>query len=260
MKKITLTIFSLILFGGTLFSQTNSTGQVEFMSIASGTPYGAQIDVTASVVTLTFIGPINRWLGIGFGVNSMTAGEDVVMFDGTNLTDRTFLGIGQQPQLDTATGGSSDWTIISTDTTSSPGFIGVVAVRALSTGDTSDYVFNLTDTSINLVWAMGPTNTTSQQHTFRGITSAGFTLGVEDFSLSEFKISPNPVSTDFSIALPNAINNATVEVFDVLGKTIYSSEISSFNSVINVSNWNNGIYLVRVSSDNVSHTKRIIKQ
>ena len=258
MKKITLTLFSLVLFVGTVFSQVNSTGQIEFMGIATGTPFGAQIDVTATQVTLTFGGPINRYLGIGFGVSSMTSGEDVVIFDGTNLTDRTFLGIGQQPQLDTATGGSSDWTIVSTDTTTQPGFIAVIATRALSTSDASDYVFNMTDTSINLVWAMGA-SLSIVQHSNRGITSAGFTLGVDDFNLSEFRISPNPVSTEFNIELPNAIELADVEVYDVLGKMIYSSQVSNFNSSIDSSSWQNGIYLVRVSSGNVSQTKRIIK-
>ena len=257
MKKITLTLFCLLLFGGSLFSQTNSTGQIEFMPITSGTPYGAQIDVTDTEVTLSFGGPINRWLGIGFGVQSMTNGGDVVMFDGTDLTDRTFANFGQEPVLDT---GNQDWTIVSTDTTTQPGFIGVVATRALSTGDASDYVFNLTDNSINLVWAMGPTYTTSSQHSFRGITSSGYTLGVNDFSLSTFKISPNPVSTEFNVELPSTIELAKIEVYDVLGKMIYSSQISNMNSIIDSSNWHNGIYLVRVSSAEISQTKRIIKQ
>lgn len=260
MKKITLTVFSLLLFGGALFSQVNSTGQVEFLPITSGMPYGAQIDVTATEVTLTFGGPINRWLGIGFGVQSMTNGGDVVIFDGTNLTDRTFIGIGSLPPLDSASGGSSDWTIVGIDTTTQPGFVGVEATRALSTGDANDYVFNLTDTAINLVWAMGA-SLTLVQHSSRGITSSGFTLGVDDFhALSKLKISPNPVSSEFNIQLPSSIELANVEVYDVLGKMIYKNQVSNFNSNIDASSWHNGIYLVRLISGNVFQTKRIIKQ
>ena len=258
MKKITLTFFSLLLFGGTLFSQTNSTGQV-FLSFTTGLEMGVQIDVTATEVTLYLGGPVDRWLGIGFGVNSMTSGGDVVVFDGTNLTDRTFGGIGVMPSLDS----NQDWTVTLIDTTTEAGRVGVVATRALNTGEANDYVFNLTDTSINLVWARGASASFSLSNhggSNRGITSAGFTLGVEDFDLSKFKISPNPVISEFNVELPNSIESANVEVYDVLGKMIYSSQVSNFNSSINSSSWNNGIYLVRVISGDVSQTKRIIKQ
>lgn len=257
MKKITLTIFSLILFGGTLFSQTNSTGQVP-LSFTPNLEMGLQIDVTATEVTINLGGPDDRWLGVGFDATSMATGMDGVIFDGTNLTDRTFSGGYSMPNMDT----NQDWTILNIDT-SQVGYVLVTATRPLDTGEANDYVFNLTDTTMNLIWARGGDGTfTIGYHGGgnRGITSANFTLGVDDFSLSKFKISPNPVSSEFNIDLPDAINNATIEVFDVLGKAIYSSEISRFDSAIHVSNWNNGVYLVRVSSDNASYTKRIIKQ
>ena len=261
MKKITLTIFSLILFGGTLFSQTNSTGQIQFSTSPIALAFGAQIDVTDTEVTLSFGGPADRWLAIGLGVSgAMTSGGDVVVFDGTNLTDRSFGGIGVTPSMDT----NQDWTVTAIDLTSQPGYVGVIATRALNTGEANDHVFSMSDTSIDLVWARGGSASFSLSNhgtSNRGIMMpVSYTLGIDEFSLSKFKISPNPVSTEFNIELPDANNNATIEVFDVLGKTIYSSEISRFDSAISVSNWNNGVYLVRVSSDNASYTKRIIKQ
>ena len=259
MKKITLTIFSLLLFVGTLFSQINSTGQVQFSVTPINLATGVQIDVTATEVTIYLGGPADRWLAVGFGVSSMTNGGDVVVFDGTNLTDRTFGGIGVMPSMDT----NQDWTVTAIDLTSQPGYVGVVATRALNTGEANDYVFNMTDTSINLVWARGATasfSLTNHQGGNRGITSAGFTLGVDDFSLGKFKISPNPVTSEFNVQLPDIINTANVEVYDVLGKMIYASQVSNFNSSIDSSSWHNGIYLIRVISGDVSQTKRIIKQ
>jgi plastocyanin len=85
-------------------------------------------------------------------------------------------------------------------------------------------------------------------------------LGVDEFNLSELNISPNPVTTEFKVDLPNSIESANIDVFDILGKQIYSMVITSFNSVVEVSNWDNGTYLVRVSSGEYSQTKRIIKQ
>lgn len=256
MKKITLTIFSLLLFGFTLFSQTNSTGLIQ-LSSTSGLEYDAQIDVTATEVTLTLNGPSDRWLGVGFGVQSMTSGGDVVIYDGTNLTDRTFIGIGSTPTLDA----NQDWSIVSNIVSGSVRTI--VATRPITTSDASDYDFNLTDTSINLVWARGNGTFALGYHggSNKGITSAGFTLGVDNFqALSKFKISPNPVSSEFKVELPSTIELANVEVYDVLGKMIYTSQVSNFNSSIDSSSWHNGIYLVRVIAGDVSQTKRIIKQ
>ena len=262
MKKITLTIFSLLLFGGALFSQTNSTGQVT-LSSTLGMEMAVQIDVTATEVTISLGGPADRWLAVGFGASNMGGGDDVVIFDGTNLTDRTFIGQGNIPTLDS----NQDWTITNIDLTTVPGYVGVEATRPLTTADASDYDFNLTDTAINLVWARG--NGAAGAGTFslgnhgggnRGALATGLILGVEDFNLSQFKITPNPVSSEFNIELPNAIDDANLEVFDVLGKKIYSREISNLNSIINASSWYNGIYLVRVSAGDVWQTKRIIKQ
>lgn len=86
------------------------------------------------------------------------------------------------------------------------------------------------------------------------------TLGVEDFSLKSFTISPNPSSLNLNIELPNNITNAKVEVYDVLGKLVYNNRISDLNSSINISNWSKGTYLVRVSTNDATQTKRFIKQ
>jgi plastocyanin len=84
------------------------------------------------------------------------------------------------------------------------------------------------------------------------------TLGVEDFSLKSFLIKPNPSSFSLNIELPNNITNAKVEVYDVLGKQIYNKEITK--TPIDIADWSRGVYLVRVSTSNATHTKRFVKQ
>ena len=265
MKKITFTALTFILFIGVLSSQTNSTGVIN-LSNTPGLEYSAQIDITASEVKLTLTGPADRWLGLGLGVNSMTSGEDVVVYSGgtsTNtlgtISDRTFNGINVTPSLD---GAMQNWNLITNDITTQAGDRILVATRGLNTGVDNDYVFSLTDTSINLVWARGNGTLSLSNHggSNRGITSTGFTLGISDFVLNEFKISPNPVSTVFKVELPDTVENANVGIYDVLGKQLYSGEISKLISKIDVTDFSNGIYLVRVSNGNSSQTKRIIKQ
>ena len=85
------------------------------------------------------------------------------------------------------------------------------------------------------------------------------TLSNKDFSLESFNISPNPAKSFFKLELPNQINKVNLQVYDVLGKEILNKYLSS-ESIVDISGWNNGIYLVKVSSDNISHVKRFIKQ
>lgn len=90
---------------------------------------------------------------------------------------------------------------------------------------------------------------------------AGTTLGVEVFNLvNEFKISPNPGASELNITLSATNEDASVAVFDILGKRIFLQDINQINTSINVSQWDNGVYLVKVSSANSSQTKRFIKQ
>ena len=195
MKNITL--WFLLLIFNYAFSQTNSTGEI-VLSTTSGLEYSAQIDVTSSEVTLTLIGPSDRWLGLGFGVSSMTSGGDVVIFNGTALTDRTFGGIGVLPTPDS----NQDWTITFNDV--SGGVRTLTATRALDTGEANDYVFSTSDTSINLVWARGNGSFNLVYHggSNRGITSSAFTLDVNQYDLKNFDVVPNPVSSTFEIDLP----------------------------------------------------------
>ncbi|WP_282032280.1 T9SS type A sorting domain-containing protein [Winogradskyella eximia] len=80
------------------------------------------------------------------------------------------------------------------------------------------------------------------------------------FQDDTFKISPNPSKNKLNIKLPKASENMTLEVFDVLGKRIHKSTITQLSASVDVSNWKTGVYLVKVSNENESQTKRFIKQ
>lgn len=76
----------------------------------------------------------------------------------------------------------------------------------------------------------------------------------------EFTISPNPAKNSLNIKLSAKTSDLQVEVFDVLGKRIYKGLITKLESSVDVSNWKSGVYLVRVSDDKTTRTKRFIKQ
>lgn len=85
-------------------------------------------------------------------------------------------------------------------------------------------------------------------------------LSVDEFGLENFKISPNPAKDGMHIELPSNTSNARLQVYDVLGKQVIAKEISGIETNVDVSNWNKGIYIVRVTIENSSQTKRFVKQ
>lgn len=77
----------------------------------------------------------------------------------------------------------------------------------------------------------------------------------------EFAISPNPAKRELHVTLSKKSDkDLTIEVFDVLGKRVYKDLITRLEYSVNVSNWKSGIYLVRVTDDQSTQTKRFIKQ
>ncbi|WP_431135261.1 T9SS type A sorting domain-containing protein [Psychroserpens mesophilus] len=92
--------------------------------------------------------------------------------------------------------------------------------------------------------------------------TASTTLSTTDIlSADEFSISPNPATSKLNVYLPKNSKNTTISVYDVLGKRVFSKSLDVLASTsIDVSNWNSGVYIIRISSDNTTQTKRFVKQ
>lgn len=259
MKKTTLTFLGGLLTSFA-FAQTYSTGTMELYN-ADDVVFTAKVDVTSSAVTLTLNGPDNRYLGFGFGGQTMGSGGDVVIFYDENpsegdfiLSDRKFLGTGAVPEIDT----NQDWTLVSN--TLENGQRTIVGTRVLDTGHDDDYVFSTSDSSLDFVWAIGHDYSIARHGYERGGSMESFTLSTEDVVLHEFKMTPNPAHSKFELQLPHAANNIKLQVFDVLGKAILTTALHTLSTTIDVSKWNSGVYMVKVSSDKGSQIKRFVKQ
>ncbi|MFD1064235.1 T9SS type A sorting domain-containing protein [Winogradskyella litorisediminis] len=88
-------------------------------------------------------------------------------------------------------------------------------------------------------------------------------LSINDFELelNKFKLSPNPSKNNLNVEINyNSENDYFVEVYDVLGKQIFKTQLKRNITNINVSNWRSGVYLVKLSSDQTTLTKRFMKQ
>lgn len=264
MKKITLLF--LVLITSYSFSQDVwTTGQVP---LTSG--YTVQFDVTNSTVTMTMIGPSNRWLGVGVTNTTYSPGngmaqfqgEDVFTYQNSAITDRSFPGFNGMPPVDSV----QNWSVSSNNVSS--GTRTVIATRDRNTGDSNDFVFPISPGTLTIVWALGATGTDTGSLAFhsggRNATLANITLSNDEFLLAnaEFIISPNPSSTRLNIDMQSLISadDTRVEVYDVLGKQVHRSIITQSEISIDTSNWRSGIYLVKVSNSNGSQTKRFIRQ
>jgi hypothetical protein len=82
-------------------------------------------------------------------------------------------------------------------------------------------------------------------------------LDIEEYSIENFTISPNPAYDQLSLIMPNGIEFKSISIFDLLGQKMYSS--NKLEYTIDISKLNKGLYLIKVSSLGISHTKRFIK-
>ncbi|MES2412033.1 MAG: zinc-dependent metalloprotease [Bacteroidota bacterium] len=88
-------------------------------------------------------------------------------------------------------------------------------------------------------------------------------LGNEAFLQNDFSIYPNPSNGTFTIQFKDMMNSYSVEVFDVMGKTIYENsydQSANLTQVINLDNATSGVYFVNIKSENGIVTKKLLIQ
>jgi hypothetical protein len=259
MKKITIILlgmFSIVL--------SNSFGQGTYTSglVPIVVDLDAQIDINTDtdIVTLTLVGPESGWLAIAFDVpfGDEHFGQDLVMFDGTDLQDRTFTDRYEEPVVDS---GGQDWTLVTPPTTAG-GFTTVVATRARVSADPDDYVFSATPSTLDIAGAYNGNFTMSNKHDQKDFATMNFSLlGIDEIDQIDFSMVPNPVTGHLILVLPSNINKAKVEIYDMLARKIYTGHIKgAHHKSIDVSYLNSGVYLVKISDGNSEGTKRLVKQ
>lgn len=251
-----ITLFFFLSIGLFSFAQNISTGVVPL-----STGFSVQFDVntTTDIVSMTMVGPDDVWLGIALNTNlgnSMGSdGADAFIYSssGLDLLDRHMSGGFFEPNVDA----SQDW-VFSSNTTSL-GVRTIVATRARDTNDPNDFVFPTTNTSLPLLWALGTTANSFDGHSSSSRGVAMTTLSAsKDVSVPKFKIYPNPVEAELTIKFPSSIDFASVSVFNTLGELVFQSNMNQWNSQINTSEWNAGIYLLTIRTSYFSETKRLI--
>ena len=149
-------IFISLIFINSLGSSQIKVIPYQQLQGSTGMFFGASM--SSSTITVTFEGPSNRWIALGFGL-SMTPCDALIYSNGQSSALHT-LGwndyyCGNTSASNVTNDASQNWTILSNNVAS--GQRTVVASRALSTGDANDVVISFTAPLLNVVWARSAT-------------------------------------------------------------------------------------------------------
>jgi serine protease AprX len=83
---------------------------------------------------------------------------------------------------------------------------------------------------------------------------------IDETFLNAIKVSPNPVTTFFEIeGLQGDLKEYKLKLYNVLGKVVYQLKEITTNT-IDVSHLKKGLYLLKISKENLEKTTKIIKQ
>lgn len=139
---------------------------------------------------------------------------------------------------------------------------------SLTASGASTYLWNTSST--NTVLAVTPSVTTS--YTVTGTTngcSGTFTIsqavspctGINNNvnATSNVKLYPNPNTGEFTLELING-SSKNIELMDVTGRIILSQTTSNDKIDVNINTLSNGIYYVRIQSNNAVEVIKIVKE
>lgn len=84
------------------------------------------------------------------------------------------------------------------------------------------------------------------------------TLSSSNFEIADLKIYPNPTSHLWNISTNNE-RITLLEVYDITGKSVFSTQPQSITSQIDSSNFNTGLYILKIHTDKGSISKKLIK-
>ncbi len=86
------------------------------------------------------------------------------------------------------------------------------------------------------------------------------TLGISENNARKIVLYPNPTSNEFTFLTSENINfeNASLEIYDLLGRKVQSKKLKSISEKINVSNLKSGTYIVILNSDSKRFVSKLV--
>jgi hypothetical protein len=82
------------------------------------------------------------------------------------------------------------------------------------------------------------------------------TTGIKNITpASGLSVYPNPANTRLNVVVDNPVSDGKVEIYNTIGELVYQSPINDKTTTIQTSQWNDGLYAVRVSSSSGTVTR-----
>ena len=78
-------------------------------------------------------------------------------------------------------------------------------------------------------------------------------------SITGLNVYPNPTNSEFNVELNNGLNK-TIEVMDLTGRVLSVQSSLDNKITVSISTLANGVYYVKVKSDNATEVLKIVKQ
>lgn len=86
-------------------------------------------------------------------------------------------------------------------------------------------------------------------------------VGINELSAENISVFPNPANNELNIQFGHMVSNTKIEILSYNGQLVYSTFANNTNAVqLDLSKFNNGLYLLRLSSDNGEVNMKIMKQ
>lgn len=126
----------------------------------------------------------------------------------------------------------------------------IVLVDGLDSG--ADFPIGTTTVTHNLVYKGVILDTCSFDVTVKDV------LSTAEVNKSSIKYHPNPVKDVLTISNDEKIEKVTI--VDVTGKVVYSKEINTKNTQLNLAHLNSGVYIVKTISNGKENSFKIVKK
>jgi len=86
------------------------------------------------------------------------------------------------------------------------------------------------------------------------------TLGVDDFSTSNFKVYPNPFQDTIQFDFTDTTQQLEIVIYDVLGRSVLKQQLNKQEAIIDTQLLSKGIYFLQLKQDNSLKSYKMLKQ
>lgn len=84
------------------------------------------------------------------------------------------------------------------------------------------------------------------------------TSGLTSNDVDQTLVYPNPANKELNVQFPSAMDSGNITINDAVGREVYAANVLSNMTTIDVSQFNKGVYFVKIKGGTYASTKRIV--